>query len=247
MGKQEQTDQRRRNLLWVGVVVLTGIWLTLWSGQTSGSGVVLAQSGTAIASGTAQAMQTPVLPPPACTDPVALTPAMTEGPYYTRNAPERTSLIEPGVKGTKIVLVGYVLTADCKPIEHAWVDFWQADGEGVYDNDGFRLRGHQFTGKDGRYYLETVYPGLYPGRTAHIHVKVQAPNQSVLTSQIFFPGEVRNSTDSIFSTELLAAPLNPATGQLATLSPLASTPAAGQSAQPPTYVFNFVLDVRSGS
>ncbi|HYW89895.1 MAG TPA: dioxygenase, partial [Chloroflexota bacterium] len=48
-----------------------------------------------------------------------------------------------------------------------------------------------------------VVPGLYPGRTRHIHVKVQAPNGPVLTTQLYFPGEVSNSRDGIFDPSLL--------------------------------------------
>jgi protocatechuate 3,4-dioxygenase beta subunit len=46
-------------------------------------------------------------------------------------------------------------------------------------------------------------PGIYPGRTRHIHVKVQAPNQSVLTTPLFFPDEPKNTQDGIFKSELL--------------------------------------------
>lgn len=138
-----------------------------------------------------------------CTSPAELTPSMTEGPFYTPGSPERTSLLEPDTPGTPLTISGYVLTPDCTPIAGAWLDFWQTDGEGVYDNAGFKLRGHQFTGADGSYRLETVLPGEYPGRTAHIHVKVQAPNGPVLTSQLFFPGAAGNASDSIFSEQLL--------------------------------------------
>ncbi len=103
----------------------------------------------------------------------------------------------------KIVVTGSVLARDCQPIAHALVDFWQADAQGVYDNTGYRLRGHQFTDEAGRYALETVVPGLYPGRTRHLHVKVQAPNQPVLTTQLYFPGESYNATDGLFNPHLL--------------------------------------------
>ena len=142
-------------------------------------------------------------PTPNCGSPARLTPAMTEGPYFKSNSPERTSLTAPGIPGVKLVLTGYVLGADCKPIVHALLDFWQADGQGQYDNAGYTLRGHQFTDDAGRYYLETVIPGLYPGRTEHIHVKVQSPNGPVLTTQLFFPGVARNQSDSIFDPKLL--------------------------------------------
>jgi protocatechuate 3,4-dioxygenase beta subunit len=133
------------------------------------------------------------------------TPAQTEGPYYTPNTPERASLLEAGMAGTKLVLTGSVLTTGCAPVARALVDFWQADDAGRYDNTGFRLRGHQFTDAQGRYRLETVVPGLYPGRTRHIHVKVQAPNRPILTTQLYFPGEARNAADGIYREELLIA------------------------------------------
>ena len=141
--------------------------------------------------------------PPACSRPVALTPAMTEGPFFKAGSPERASLIEPSLAGTKLVLTGYVLGADCQPIPHARLDFWQANADGQYDNSGYTLRGHQFTDAAGRYQLETIVPGLYPGRTEHIHVKVQAPNGPLLTTQLFFPDVARNEADSIFDPKLV--------------------------------------------
>jgi protocatechuate 3,4-dioxygenase beta subunit len=83
------------------------------------------------------------------------------------------------------------------------VDFWQADADGMYDNAGYRLRGHQYTQDSGRYFLETIVPGLYPGRTRHLHVRVQAPKGPVLTTQLYFPGEPQNRRDGIFNEKLL--------------------------------------------
>ncbi len=144
-----------------------------------------------------------IAPAPACSSPAASTPAVTEGPYFKAGSPERSSLLTSGITGTKLVLTGYVLTADCKPIAHALLDFWHADANGNYDNSGYTLRGHQFTDASGRYQLTTIVPGLYPGRTEHIHVKVQAANGPVLTTQLFFPGVAGNQTDSIFDPKLL--------------------------------------------
>lgn len=131
------------------------------------------------------------------------TPAQTEGPYYTPDPPQRASLIEEGVVGDPITLTGYVLDTDCRPIAGAVVDFWQADGAGVYDNDGYRLRGYTLTDDTGRYTMETVVPGEYPGRTPHIHVKVQPPGGAVLTSQMYFPDEAANARDGIFNPALI--------------------------------------------
>jgi protocatechuate 3,4-dioxygenase beta subunit len=105
--------------------------------------------------------------------------------------------------GTRIVVTGSVLSTDCRPIPGALLDFWQADDRGEYDNAGFRLRAHQFTDEQGRYRLETIVPGPYPGRTRHIHVRVQAPNHPVLTTQLYFPDEPGNRGDGLFRPELI--------------------------------------------
>jgi protocatechuate 3,4-dioxygenase beta subunit len=147
---------------------------------------------------------TATLPPtPQCTDEDdEPTIAQTEGPYFTPNSPERTSLLESGMSGTRLLLTGQVLSTSCAPVAGALVDFWQCDDAGEYDNAGYRFRGHQFTNANGEYMLETVVPGLYPGRTRHIHVKVQAPNEPVLTTQLYFPGEERNASDRIYNSIL---------------------------------------------
>jgi protocatechuate 3,4-dioxygenase beta subunit len=100
-------------------------------------------------------------------------------------------------------LTGFALSTACKPVAGALLDFWQADDHGVYDNQGYRLRGHQFSDADGRYRLETIVPGLYPGRTRHIHVKVQVPNRPALTTQVYFPDEAQNEDDFLFRADLL--------------------------------------------
>ena len=144
-------------------------------------------------------------PTPECGDDDEPTPAETAGPFFSPGSPKRTSLLETGMKGTKLVVSGRVVTRGCRPVAGALLDFWQADDDGNYDNEGFRLRGHQFADRDGRFRLETIVPGVYPGRTRHIHVRVQAPAGRVLTTQLYFPGEPRNRTDGLFRRELLLA------------------------------------------
>jgi protocatechuate 3,4-dioxygenase beta subunit len=144
------------------------------------------------------------------------TPAVTEGPYFKPGSPERSSLLQPGVSGTELVLSGRVLATDCRPLGGVVLDFWQADGSGSYDNSGYRLRGHQSTDAAGRYTLTTVVPGEYPGRTEHIHVKVAAQGRPLLTTQLFFPGVARNSSDSIFDPALVVQLADAAAGKTAT-------------------------------
>ena len=117
--------------------------------------------------------------------------------------------------GTPMVLTGHVLSRRCQRVTRALLDFWQADDQGRYDNDGYRCRGHQFTDEMGRYRLETIMPGQYSGRTRHLHVKVQASNRPILTTQLYFPGEPRNARDGIFNPALLMAIQNTAEGQIA--------------------------------
>ena len=140
------------------------------------------------------------LPVSTCSAP---TITQTEGPYYTPNTPERNNLFEEGMPGTRLILVGYVLDSNCQPLSHAWLDFWQADANGVYDNTGYTLRGHQFTDTQGRYFLQTVVPGEYPGRTEHIHVKIQPEGGAIVTSQLYFPDVAGNSSDGIFDPSLI--------------------------------------------
>jgi protocatechuate 3,4-dioxygenase beta subunit len=164
-----------------------------------GAGVLAAGSLLAIDGGLAQA---PLAPTPACHDGDEPTLPQTEGPYFKPSSPERIELLEQGMAGQPIELVGFVLTRACKPLAGALLDFWQADDRGNYDDSGFRLRGHQFSDAEGRFRLRSIVPGIYVGRTRHIHVKVQPPGGRVLTTQLYFPGERKNRSDSLFRKDL---------------------------------------------
>ena len=140
---------------------------------------------------------------PACDDHDEPTVPETEGPFYTPNTPRRSNLVTGGLRGVPLLVTGDVVDTQCRPVRGALLDFWQADAAGEYDNQGYRLRGHQFADARGRYALRTIVPGLYPGRTRHIHVKVQRPHGRILTTQLYFPGEPRNRSDNIFDSSLL--------------------------------------------
>jgi protocatechuate 3,4-dioxygenase beta subunit len=143
-----------------------------------------------------------VPPTPTCEDDEEPTLAQAEGPYFTPDSPERTSLIEEGMGGEKLIVTGYVYSTACEPVGKALLDVWHADEKGVYDNEGYQCRGHLFTDEEGFFRLETILPGIYPGRTRHIHLKVQAPNGPVLTTQIYFPDEPENERDGLYDPEL---------------------------------------------
>ena len=166
------------------------------------------------AGGAAQAQ--PLQPTPACPGAAAPTVRQTEGPYFKPDSPLRASLVDPGMAGPRIVVTGVVLSTACQPIAKALIDVWHADDRGDYDTTGYRLRGHQFTDDQGRYRLESIVPGIYPGRTRHFHIKVQAPNRPVLTTQLYFPGEAVNARDPIFSRDLVMQVSDVAGGKTAT-------------------------------
>jgi protocatechuate 3,4-dioxygenase beta subunit len=173
---------------------------TLTRRAVLGAGVFAAGSLVRIDGGVAQA---PLPATPACHDGDEATLRQTEGPFFKLSSPERAELIEKGMAGQPIELVGFVLSRACKPLAGALLDFWQADDKGRYDNSGFRLRGHQFSDAEGRYRLRSIVPGAYVGRTRHIHVRVQPRGGRVLTTQLYFPGEPKNRSDGLFRSELL--------------------------------------------
>lgn len=134
-----------------------------------------------------------------------LTSPNQEGPYYMTGSPQRDSLIDPGMPGLPLLISGRVLDQDCAPIAGAKVDFWQTDAAGAYDNSGYTLRGHTIAGEDGAYAIETIEPAPYPGRPAHIHVKVFAPDgRELLTTQLYLPG-TEGSSDVRAAPDLLVA------------------------------------------
>jgi len=151
-----------------------------------------------------------------------LTPEQTEGPYYIAGERIRHDITD-GKPGVPLTLRAIVVDAStCRPIARAAVDVWHADAGGVYSGFGASsanrtfLRGIQRTNARGLASFKTIYPGWYPGRTVHIHVKVHIGGNVVHTGQLYFrdaltdavyerapyderPGrDTRNATDSVF-------------------------------------------------
>jgi protocatechuate 3,4-dioxygenase beta subunit len=158
----------------------------------------------AIAIGLADTALAQELPPtPACQENGAPTIAQTPGPFFKPRSPLRANLVEQGSGGRPLALTGLVLTRSCRPVAGALVDLWHADDKGNYDERGFRYRGHVYADSEGRYRFLTIVPAEYPGRTRHYHVRVQAPNRPVLTTQLYFPNDAANRRDGLFRRDLL--------------------------------------------
>ena len=122
---------------------------------------------------------------------------VTEGPYYVDLDLDRRD-IRGGRKGIPLTLRFAVVHATtCRAIKNASVEIWHADTSGAYSgvagNGGTWLRGIQRSNARGQVRFETIFPGWYPGRTPHIHMKVFVSGSEIHTGQVFFPPAVMSS------------------------------------------------------
>ncbi len=206
------SERSRREFVLGGMASFVGIW----GGVSCRASERTANSDPGLTAPGAPGLV--LAPTPACADGVALpTPRAIQGPFYRPRTPQRRNLRDSSSHGRPLRLVGRVLGTNCRPLPGAVLDFWQADSEGEYDNTGVRLRGHQFVDADGAYLLETVRPGAYGTgffeRTPHIHLRVQAPEDPLLTTQLYFPDAAeRNARDPLYRDELLVTLLSEAGG-----------------------------------
>jgi protocatechuate 3,4-dioxygenase beta subunit len=116
------------------------------------------------------------------------------GPFYTPNAPER------GQTGRGLVVSGRVRSAaDCAPLPGARIEWWSANAQGDYDDEH---RATQVADAQGVYRYETDFPGRYPGRPPHVHVRISTPGHQVLVTQLYpKPGERAITSDFNLETK----------------------------------------------
>lgn len=134
-----------------------------------------------------------------------LTPAQNEGPFYIDFAQVRQDIVE-GRPGVALALAVTVVDAStCEPIRNAAVDIWHCDALGIYSGEPSEgsegetyLRGIQLTDKKGQAEFATIYPGQYPGRTTHIHVKVHTGGRE---SDNTYSGGHTSHTGQLFTTD----------------------------------------------
>jgi protocatechuate 3,4-dioxygenase beta subunit len=130
-------------------------------------------------------------------------PAQTEGPYYRTPNPETQDMLRAG-DGPMFTLRGQVVDQNCDPIPWASVALWHADLAGGYDNTAPYdiYRATYFADENGVFEFRTCRPGLYPGRTRHMHIKVDGADTNMLTTQLYWPGEPQNASDGIYDVAL---------------------------------------------
>ena len=120
------------------------------------------------------------------------TPSQTLGPFYPRSAAERPRDTDADLlnvdgdrvltKGTPIYLTGRIIDRRGAPLSDAAMEIWQCDANAVYHHPAggaeserdpnFQGYGVARTDQQGTFHFRTIRPVAYPGRTAHIHVRI---------------------------------------------------------------------------
>lgn len=150
-------------------------------------------------------------------------PQQTEGPYFVDEKLNRSdirsdpsnNLVKEGTALRLVLRVSQISGSSCMPLAGAIVDLWHCDALGVYsdvqdrsfDTRGQKfLRGYQMTNKNGAVQFITIYPGWYPGRAVHMHIKIRTDSTSAqsyeYTSQLYFDDSF---TDKIYTQAPYAA------------------------------------------
>lgn len=134
-----------------------------------------------------------------------LTPMQEEGPFYIDLARVRRDIAEDR-QGVPLALAITIVDAGtCEPIRDAAVDVWHCDARGLYSGEPSEgsegetfLRGVQLTDRNGLAEFATIYPGQYPGRTTHIHLKVHTGGRQ---SDGTYAGGHTSHTGQLFTTD----------------------------------------------
>jgi protocatechuate 3,4-dioxygenase beta subunit len=147
------------------------------------------------------------------------TPAQTSGPFYPVEKPLDADADLTLIQGHKqraagqvVHILGRVLNASGKPVPGARIEVWQANAHGRYVHPGDsnpapldpHFEGYASLISDdlGRYRFKTIKPGAYPAgsvfRPPHIHFDIAGGHDRLVT-QMYFPGEPRNRTDSVIA------------------------------------------------
>jgi protocatechuate 3,4-dioxygenase beta subunit len=147
-----------------------------------------------------------------------------EGPLYVPNAPERQLGDRLGIDsdGDTLLMSGSILDLQGEPIANALIDVWHPNSKGLYDiqdpsQPQGNFRGRFTTDADGKYSFETVVPmgynvpssgpsgellqrlGRHTWRAAHIHFKLNAPEYTPLTTQVYIAGDPHLDSDTTFA------------------------------------------------
>lgn len=139
------------------------------------------------------------------------------GPFYPLSQPldtdadlTRIAGRSQSAQGQLLYVSGRILTPDGKPLPKASIEIWQANAQGRYTHPGddsaapldpnFQGYARLQSAADGSYRFKTILPGLYEGRTRHIHFDLRG-RQTRLVTQMYFEGEPRNEVDPLLKMQ----------------------------------------------
>ncbi|PYM18954.1 MAG: protocatechuate 3,4-dioxygenase [Candidatus Rokuibacteriota bacterium] len=149
------------------------------------------------------------------------TPSTVAGPFYpllSKPVDRDADLTvisgrKDRAKGPVVHVMGRVLNLKGDPVKGVQVEIWQANAAGRYDHPvdpnpapldpNFQGYGVVVTDAEGRYRFKTIKPGGYPltqssYRAPHIHFELTGRMDRHIT-QMWFPGELLNSQDQLFT------------------------------------------------
>jgi hydroxyquinol 1,2-dioxygenase len=159
--------------------------------------------------------------------PVGATPNTVAGPFYRADAPDcadGADICRDG-RGAPLAVQGHVSALDGTPVAGALVEVWQANGDGVYENQDpdtlpdFNLRGRFRTRSDGGFAFRSVKPkgyalpadgpvgrlmagmGYVMERPAHLHFRVMAAGYQRLTTHVFDAADPAITRDALFGVK----------------------------------------------
>jgi hydroxyquinol 1,2-dioxygenase len=153
------------------------------------------------------------------------TPSTVEGPFHVPNAPSiaNGANMAEGCPGIPCFVTGTVRGLNGEPVAGALLDLWQADGEGLYEDQrhtqGSWMRGLYRSQPDGSYAVRTVAPIGYTipmdgtvgelmnrakishMRPAHIHFAITAPGYHGCVTHLFQKGDKFIETDVVYGVK----------------------------------------------
>ncbi|MFU6375317.1 protocatechuate 3,4-dioxygenase subunit alpha [Metapseudomonas otitidis] len=152
------------------------------------------------------------------------TPSQTAGPYVhiglaleaagnpTRDQEIWNRMAKPGAPGEHIVLIGHVYDGNGHLVRDSFLEFWQANHEGVYDTafdleKPFNSFGRTATTFDaGEWILHTIKPGVVKNAAGvpmapHINVSLFARGINIhLQTRLYFEDEAQaNAADPVLN------------------------------------------------
>lgn len=159
--------------------------------------------------------------------PAGATPNTIRGPFYRSDVPRLPmgAIVSLDGVGEPLCVSGHVRDLDGNPIPGAVVETWQANSEGLYENQQpdlqpeFNLRGAFTTGADGHFYYRTVKPAGYRvpddgpvgqllrdvgyplRRPAHLHFMIRADGFETLTTHVYERGDPDLHRDALFGVK----------------------------------------------